>query len=1388
MRRILLSVVIFVACTGMAFSQVTLTNAAPTVNVNFSSSMQTTVGFGSFAGTGFSPATLAGRLNSNAWETTGWQNGDMLFGEAMSNPSHGRGAVTGGVVTEGFYAYTDSPHSVANPALLIQPADGDFLPGSLVMKVKNNGTASIYQLTVSYNIYVRNDEPSSTAFKFSHSGDNVTYTSEASLDYVSPDAPDAFQWTPVDVSPARTVIISGVDIGPGEVYYVRWSCEAVSGTGGRDEFGLDDITVTGSYGTPAPEINVTNLGSVLDILTGDMTPSVPDSTEFTDTYTGGSQSIIPYLIHNLGGAPLNIISIAITGTNPGDFTIQGAPPTGPIAPVSTVSFNKELKINFSPLAPGIRSAIVTIVSNDSNESVYTFKIQGKGVIPQPDMEVTGVTPSVGNVFSTNMIPVAANSTLFSSQTVGGSGQLNTFKIKNTGTASQLILTGAAPYITIGGLNPGDFTVEVAPTGTPPTMNAGFTKTFSIRFNPTASGIRTAIVSIDNNDVVNDVFGNDESPYTFLVQGTGVAPEFDLTGNSQTIVDGSVVSSISNHTFFDYLNITTGQTDRTYTITNSGTVALTVGAVTLTGSSDFTLITPPAASVAPAATTTFTIRFNPTLTGLSTATVNVASNDFNENPYNFIISGYGVDYIPCSLGATETIAIQDFETAPATPTWAVTTTGSGHSLAGNTAFGISGDGGSSSLSIGSRSLQVRNGTATVSLAPVNTSTYDEVELNIKLSSMSLTTAEGTDVADKVTVAISTNGSTWSNEIEVTGKLESKWSFISGTGIASNAYDGNGTASVFTPSVGGYLTNLGYGVISLSNLPKVTSLYVRLTINNNNANEIWAIDNATLFGRKKLSTTWGGSAWSTGVPTSSIKVIIDGNYDTSTEPNVNACECQIKAGRTVTIRQNDFFIIQSDFDNAGTIIIENGGSLVQKNDFAVNAGNIVVKRHTTGMTRYDYTYWSSPVVGETLFDLSPLTLSDKYFQFNPTINNWQNVPSSTTMEPGKGYIVRAPQTFDLVVPAAYTSGQFTGVTNNGFIQAPVTVGASIWNLIGNPYPSAIDADLFLNNTANTGVIGGTVYLWTHNTPVTNFVYTTDDYAMYNLTGGSGTAAASNGVNNTIPDGTIASGQGFFVKATTTGSAVFNNSMRIAGSNMAFFRTANSLVASPDAVGEKNRLWLNLSNSEGAFKQLLVGYVTGATDGIDRSYDGEILESGNIISFYSTLEDKHLAIQGKSLPFHQDDIVPLGYITSVAGVFTINLEKTDGLMVSQNIYLEDKVTGVIHDIKAAPYSFTTDAGTINDRFQLRYSAEALGNVDVVSAGVDLIVTVKNGQISLLSTNDIIEDVAIFDIVGRSIYAKSDIDSEHFDIQSIVANNQALIVKVTLADGSIVNKKIVY
>jgi hypothetical protein len=1366
-KSIVFALVFLIPIIGI--SQVSITNGSPSTTIDFSASMQTSIGTNpstAFEGDGFQlNPVIPGRLNSSAWDVKGFSFGTLGFGGTQTVDAFGRGSVAAGVVSHGIYAYTDTPASVANPCLMIQPIAGEFAPGSITLRIRNNGTTNLTQLQVDYNLFIRNDEGRSNSFNFSHSNDNITYQSEPLLDYASPDVADAFQWVQVGVSPSRSIIITGINVAPGAYYYVRWSSDDISGSGSRDEFGLDDIYILGTYGTPSPEINLTGYGTT--ILNGDTTPSVSDGTDFapigSPLSTFSSTQVITYNIQNLGGAILNVSSVTITGTNASDFSLVGVTHLGNIAAVSggVVSY-RDLTITFDPSGVGLRTAIVSIYNTDTTggENPYVFYVQGYGIDPVPEIDLFGNTGGTNPILNNSLVPSALNNTLFAQQIVGVTNQTKDYKIKNNGTAfSQVLLTSGSPYITIGGANPSDFTLMTFPSSG--VINPGFVKTFSIKFSPTAPGIRNATITIANNDP-------DENPYTFLIQGNGISPEIDITGNTQPIVSGSTIPTFVNHTFFDYLDITAATLDRTFTIKNSGTSPLAIGALTITGpgAGDYTIMTSPAATLAIGASTTFTIRFNPSAVGLRDAVVNLVNDDVNENPYTFAISGYGLDYIGCGFGSIQLIATQDFESSPATPTWTFTSSGV-NTVATGAGYAVSGDSGASIKYIGGRSFQVNNGTGTMTMTNINTSTFSDVELNVRIGAYSNVSNNGLDLTDKVLVSVSTNGgSTWSDEIQVTGRQNSVWDFVAGIDNATKTYTGANVVTSFGPvttpsSAINYQTVEGISTISLFNLPKVPSLTIKITANNDAASEVWVIDNVTLFGRKELTTTWDGSVWDNGAPISTVKAIINGNYSTLTNGNLSACKCQVNAGRLVTVNSNTSMVVESNLDNAGSITIDDSGSLVQRNDFAVNTGTITSKRNSTNMVRFDYSYWSSPVTGYSLSSLSPA--SDRAYIYDTSIGNWSFVNASTIMTPGKGYIVRAPNSYTST-PTSYAA-QFVGPTNNGFLQLPVVkTVTNNWNLIGNPYPSALNADLFLGFSANTGLLGGTIYLWTHNTPISAaYQYTSNDYAAYNRVGGVGTAApnipAVGSGNPSIPTGKIASGQSFFANALASGNITFNNSMRVSTPNTQFFRSQENRTESEDI--EKNRLWLDLSNAQGAFKQTLIGYVEGATNDIDRDFDGTTINAGNIISFYSILNEQPLAIQGRALPFNQEEIIPLGYSSTIAGEFTITLEQMDGVFVDQqDVYLEDRLLNVITNLKITPYTFITELGTFNNRFVLRYTDTLLGN-PVFNTNNDVIVYSKDKNIEVLS-NENFESIVVYDLIGRELFKNAELNTNRFTISS--------------------------
>lgn len=551
----------------------------------------------------------------------------------------------------------------------------------------------------------------------------------------------------------------------------------------------------------------------------------------------------------------------------------------------------------------------------------------------------------------------------------------------------------------------------------------------------------------------------------------------------------------------------------------------------------------------------------------------------------------------------------------------------------------------------------------------------------------------------------------------------------------------------------------------------------------------------------STIWNGIGWSNGPPTSTTRAVFAGNY--SSTGDLQACSVEVQSG-TVIFNTTHTLTVQNDVKVVGgSLTFEDDSSLLQVNylDNAgipfLNSGNITYKRTTTPLYKFDYTYWSTPVSPQNLLSVSPASPSGLFFEYSPAVSNWIFVdPAALTMVPGRGYICRAPLGYPVGIPALpqeYTAN-FIGIPNNGLITLPVTGGASQFNLIGNPYPSALSADAFLLDAANGATLGGTMYFWTHNTPLNAALqYSGSDYAIYNYLGGTvggvpSGAAPSTGVNMQPPTGKIGSGQGFFIKGLSSGTATFKNTMRVPGDNMLFFKNNTPISNENETVPEleKHRYWLNIYNNEGAFKQALVGYVETATMGLDRLFDGEFVDVGNVITMYTKVDDTKLSIQGRPLPFDVSDTVPLGYNSTIVSDYSISLPDFDGLFLNHGIFLEDRDLNIIHDLKSGPYTFSTAIGNFEERFVLRYSETALG-IDPVFNENTVVIYKNNDNRFVVNTGTyVMKGIKVFDVRGRQLLNLKDINSSQttFDIGMA---NEVLLVQVTTIDGVKVTKKVI-
>lgn len=564
-----------------------------------------------------------------------------------------------------------------------------------------------------------------------------------------------------------------------------------------------------------------------------------------------------------------------------------------------------------------------------------------------------------------------------------------------------------------------------------------------------------------------------------------------------------------------------------------------------------------------------------------------------------------------------------------------------------------------------------------------------------------------------------------------------------------------------------------------------------------------------------------------PEEFYNVILDNDFSTQDSNNLIAKgNLTLNSNKTITVNTNDYIQVNKSLINNGTFIIKDAGQLVQVDDTGINSGigNFSMQRKATVARTTDYVYWSSPVANFQVGDVNPN--SWLLYKWTPTIprvyasdfGDWLATPKTEIMEKGKGYIIRGPYQNPT---ATFTNLEPNNLPNNGIIPVSVvrsdyngadytyTLGDSTlsvikeddnYNLLGNPYPSAIDLKKFL--AFNTNLIDG-VRLWTHGTSI--LPSTINGQSFYNS--GTYTYTAKDYITATVlgsatgpGDYAIASGQGFFVTldnfAPNPGTVTFNNSMRndsLSGTiynNSIFYRKGNNEEANT------SRIWLDIIDDLGSSSRTLVGYIQDATLQDDRLFDANLIIE-NELNIYSLINDEPQIIQGRPLPLDQEDIVPLGVIVRSKttnsfpskNTYTIAIGTVDGLFKNtiQPIYLEDKVLNIIYDLRQAPYVFSSEDGRYDNRFALRYTNNSLKKTNYNSNGNSVEISSNTSEIRIKSHLENLKSVTIYDILGRKIYNNKPNNKDLF-IKNIEISQSVLIVKIVLEDGLVISKKIIH
>ncbi|MCF6224440.1 MAG: lamin tail domain-containing protein [Flavobacteriaceae bacterium] len=886
-----------------------------------------------------------------------------------------------------------------------------------------------------------------------------------------------------------------------------------------------------------------------------------------------------------------------------------------------------------------------------------------------------------------------------------------------------------------------------------------------------------------NEFEWDVYGLEDltNINTHQSSCSGAIPEIMVQGNWNDIVDGSLFSSTINNTYFGSLDPTSENTiSKSFYIKNLGNAPLQITDVFLTGTdtSNFNIENIITSNIAPNDSVVFVINFKPSAKGIKTAVLQINNNDTSESPFNFTIQGEGTG------SSNSPLIISQYYEGEGNNKWIEITNASNSPSATNFYYLALYRNSDANNPIGVKPSAQK----LIPSINAGSSLKYRASLNVQLPAYALDgneintnicTFDGNDI---ILISTSNDETCWENKIDIIGN-SSNWgankSFVRKYGcesaIASTGFNSNDwlvyTLLDIDSAIAGYNPRIGEHFIGSTSFDT-----------NNN--------------------------WNNGLPDMYRNIILNQDYNTNTFGDLEACNITISTNKILEINANNYLSIKNNLQVDGELIIRNQAALLMLNNDGniTNNGSIKVYKTTTPFKPMDYTYWSSPIQNAQLSEVFYASPQNSFYKFetqnfldanndayDDDENAWQK--ASETMEIGRGYTAMAPNTEPFINTQTVV---FNGDVNNGNLTTPVYLSIDNaneeddWNLIGNPYPSAIDAEVFLNNSVNKNMIGSNIYFWTHNTNIDQNKYSADDYAMFNVNTG-GVKANSNGA---LPTKFIASCQGFFIEAKQAGNIVFNNEMRVATDNNNFFKNVLIKPKKPttNVKLEKkliDKIWLNLYNKEGVFSQILIGFLNGATKAYESSFDGLRFSGNNFFSFSSFVNKQQLAIQGLPL-FTGDENITLAVDSKIEEPTKLNIgiDHLEGNLNNQEIYLEDKLLNITHSLSESDYTFTVQQkGLIQNRFLLKFSNFILSLEGINNESEALIISNSNDRTLQVKTskNSIIRSLIIYDMLGRKLLEVNEKNKNILIVYHNILKNGVFIIYAKLDNSQVLTKKFI-
>lgn len=561
------------------------------------------------------------------------------------------------------------------------------------------------------------------------------------------------------------------------------------------------------------------------------------------------------------------------------------------------------------------------------------------------------------------------------------------------------------------------------------------------------------------------------------------------------------------------------------------------------------------------------------------------------------------------------------------------------------------------------------------------------------------------------------------------------------------------------------------------------------------------------------------------------------------------------------QNQYITVTQDVNlasNSNIYLRDEAQVLQRTTSTSTNSGQGHLSLFQEGtVNNFQYNYWCSPVgaadgsTGNSSFSITQfhrptglitsnpavmlsntaldglaanLSIAPRWvFRFLSSTNYSQWLVTRTNpIQPGEGFTMKGTQGTDTSVsifgvqnnPGSAQRYDFRGKPNDG--QIAISVATGMKTLTGNPYPSAIDLNLFLTDPAHTSIIHPVAYFWEHNKTV-NSHFVADyvgGYGAYNGSTGvytiadfysndsAGNQIAVVGTGNVYQRRFSPVGQGFMVEGVSNGTVFMRNNYRVfrreGAANQSQFE--RPVVAESGAIeygyyedipnvagidytqiskAPTPHIIFNTILQGNTVKQSAVVFTDFSNDGIDFG-DSKSSNAGSDVPLdsYFIINDTEYVHYATNFDIHKR--IPIGFRNNVPNTFKIQVGEFVNFNQAESVYLHDKVTGQYHNILDQLYEFTLAPGIYHDRFEITFINETLNLPNLSDNDFQVVQNNATHTMTLHNPKSMdIKTATLYDITGRKVIEKLNIGTGvSYDISTKGLSDAVYVLKVT-AEG---------